>query len=114
MTLTESDLAKIRLLVSEAQRARERIDREVVKAREKGATWTEIGYALGMTAQGAQKRYAPDGRERHEALKEEQAAKALRRRARKAAAAAKKPDTPTSTDPWPDGTVQETIAPQDT
>ena len=35
----------------------DRIERLVTKAREDGASWTEIGTALGMTRQAAQQRF---------------------------------------------------------
>lgn len=104
MTLTDGDLAKIRSAIAERDRSTKRLDRQVLQAREKGATWTEIGYALGITAQGAQKRYGT-GSERSEAHKEHADARAIRRRAKKARDATRR----TSVDPWPDGTVQETI-----
>jgi hypothetical protein len=82
-------------------RSTTRRDRLVHEARSMGATWAQIGSTLGISAQGAQKRYGT-GQERQEAHDARQAA-------RKAARAAQKPDTPTSVDPWPDGTVQGTI-----
>lgn len=104
MVLTETDLAKIRSALADVQRAADRRDRLVRRARDNGATWTEIGYALGITAQGAQKRYGT-GPERDAATRERQAANALKRRQKEA----RKKDAPTGVDPWPDGTVQGTM-----
>lgn len=106
MTLSDADLAKIRAAIAERDRASKRIDTQIARARADGATWTEIGYALGITAQGAQKRYGT-GSERHNAEMERQAAASIRRRQK----ASRKATRSTSADPWPDGTVQETIAP---
>ncbi len=36
--------------------------RYVAAAREHGASWTEIGHVLGLTRQGAQRRYGTDDR----------------------------------------------------
>lgn len=83
MVMTEGTLAKIRAATAEMTRAQARRDRLVRAAREKGATWTEIGFALGMTAQGAQKRYG-QSQERVEAYREAAAARAIKK-ARKAA-----------------------------
>jgi hypothetical protein len=38
--------------------AERQLDRAVIKARSKGATWAEIGEAAEMTSQGAQSRWA--------------------------------------------------------
>lgn len=78
-----------------------RRDRLVAEARSLGATWSQIGSTLGISAQGAQKRYGT-GQERQEAHDARQAA-------RRAARASQSPDTPSQADPWPDGTVQGTI-----
>jgi hypothetical protein len=78
-----------------------RRDRLVSEARSLGATWSQIGSTLGISAQGAQKRYGT-GSERQEAHQSRQAA-------RKASKAAQQPDTPSEGDPWPDGTVQGKI-----
>lgn len=82
-------------------RAITRRDRLVGEARRAGATWSQVGATLGISAQGAQKRYGT-GQERQQAHDARQAA-------RKAARAARAADAPTSADPWPDGTVQGTI-----
>lgn len=108
MTLSDADLARIKASIAAAQRATRDLDKRVIKAREKGATWTEIGYALGITAQGAQKRYGT-GSERAQAHKEAADANAIKRRQK----AARKSTRPTPVDPWPDGTVQETIDPHE-
>jgi len=42
-----------------ARRAEGRLVREVLVAREYGLTWKEIGLVVGMTGQGASKRYGP-------------------------------------------------------
>ena len=78
-----------------------RRDRLVSEARTLGATWSQIGSTLGISAQGAQKRYG-SGSERQQAHESRQAA-------RKAARTPQKPDTPSEADPWPDGTVQGKI-----
>jgi len=104
MVLTDADLANIRSAIADVQRAVERRDRLVRRARDNGATWTEIGFALGITAQGAQKRYGT-GPERDIAHRESQAASAVKRRRR----AAKKSAAPGPGDPWPDGSAQGTI-----
>lgn len=76
-------------------------DRLVHEARSLGGTWAQLGAILGISAQGAQKRYGT-GQERQEAHESRQAA-------RKATRAARKADTPSEGDPWPDGTVQGKI-----
>ena len=78
--VTEDMVKKIQMATKEAQKAVQRRDALVRKARAQGATWTQIGYALGVTAQGAQKRYG-DTTERVEAYKD-----GLKRRAQKRAA----------------------------
>lgn len=80
MTLTEFErlVREIRQANKEAERARQNLDRLCRKGRDIGLTWTELGYALGISAQGAQKRYGK-GPERSEAQKEAQAARRLKR-----------------------------------
>ena len=75
----DSTVQRIVAAKKEAVRAQARVDRLVRSARDRGATWTQIGYALGITAQGAQKRYG-NTQERVEAYQEN-----LARRARKRA-----------------------------
>lgn len=110
MTLSDKDLAKIRAALGEAERARQRIDRLVGKARATGATWTEVGFALGMTAQGAQKRYG-GSQERADAYRASAEASAARRKAKRSSSG--RAIVPSSAEPgaepWPDGTVQDTI-----
>lgn len=81
--MTDVELHKVRSLHNAAIRAAKAVDRECLRAREKGATWTEIGYALGISAQAAQKRYGT-GSERHQATLEAQAAAAIRNARKKA------------------------------
>lgn len=50
-------LAKIQHAVADRERVETRVRKTVASARGAGSTWTEIGSALGMTQQGAQKRY---------------------------------------------------------
>jgi acetyl-CoA acetyltransferase len=71
---------KIQAAQKDMLRAQQRRDKLVRKAKENGATWTQIGYALGITAQGAQKRYG-NTQERVDAYQEN-----LRKRAAKRAA----------------------------
>lgn len=40
--------------------AEARLDELVIEARDAGATWEEIGRALGVTTQTAHRRYSPD------------------------------------------------------
>lgn len=85
----------------DALRSVTRRDRLVGEARSLGATWSQVGSILGISAQGAQKRYGT-GSERQEAYESRQAARKARR-------ASTTPDTPADAEPWPDGTVQGTI-----
>lgn len=111
MTLSDTSLHKIRGAVGEIDRARQRLDRLVAKARHDGATWTEVGFALGITAQGAQKRYgAPQ--ERQEAHQASQARRAAKRATKRSSEGGGNP--PVGVDPWPDGTTQGTIRADDT
>lgn len=79
MIMSDVDLSRLRAAVGEVNRAQTRRDRLVQTLRDRGATWTELGYALGVSAQAAQKKYGT-GSERHEAHKEAAAARALKRR----------------------------------
>src|SRR4051812_15335747 len=81
MVMTDTDLVKIRAALNEVNRARQRLDRLVLDMRGRGATWTEIGYALNVSAQAAQKKYGT-GSERAAAYQERAAARALRKRSR--------------------------------
>lgn len=45
------------------------LDGQVVEARAAGATWTQIGDLLGMTAKSAWKRYAEPGEPRRRVVK---------------------------------------------
>lgn len=107
MVLSDADLAKIRAAIADINRAVQRRDRIVRAARDRGATWTELGFALGITAQGAQKRYGT-GPERSAAHAEKSAERAIKRR-QKAAKKASVPRETRGVDPWPDGTVQGTM-----
>lgn len=87
MKLSDVDVDRLRRLKQAATKAAKAVDQEAARARSKGATWTELGYALGISAQAAQKRYGT-GSERHQAELERQAASAI---ARKKKAAKKAP-----------------------
>jgi hypothetical protein len=54
-----SRVAVLRHLTSTIDQAEKRIRVEVRKARRAGVTWQEIGEGLGMTQQGASKRFGP-------------------------------------------------------
>lgn len=45
-------------------RAEEELDEAVMAARERGATWEQVGEALGTTRQGAHRKYAARESER--------------------------------------------------
>lgn len=112
MTLSDRDLGKIHTLQAEATRARVRLDQTVMRLRDSGATWTELGYALGITAQGAQKRYGT-GSERAEAHAARAAARAEKRANRSSRSHIVDPNPDQSgAEPWPDGTTQATISPE--
>lgn len=81
MIMSDVDLSRLRQAQGEIARATRKRDGMVQALRERGATWTELGYALGTSAQAAQKKYG-SGSERHEAHKEKAAARALKRRQR--------------------------------
>lgn len=83
MVVTESDISKLRSLVGEINALEHRKTKMVKSLRQRGATWTEVGYALGITPQGAQKRYG-ETPERIEAQREAAAASAIKK-ARKTA-----------------------------
>ena len=83
MILSDVDISRLRMLQAAAQKATKAVDTEARRAREKGATWTELGYALGISAQAAQKRFGT-GSERAEAHKEAAAASSIKRKAKKA------------------------------
>ncbi len=83
MVMTETDVAKIRAAIGEVSRATKRRDLLVRRARVQGATWTEVGFALGVTAQAAQQKYGSSD-ERSLAHREKAAQNAIKR-ARKAA-----------------------------
>jgi hypothetical protein len=71
-------LAKIKHARGDVMRAENRLRGEVKRARAAGATWKQVGEALGITQQGAQKRYGdPEERETAERLR--QTERALRR-----------------------------------
>ena len=81
--VTEDMVKKIQAATKEAQKAVQRRDALVRKARDKGATWTQIGYALGVTAQAAQKKYG-NTQERTQAYLDNLARRAEKRASRKA------------------------------
>ena len=76
--VTEDMVKKIQAATKEAQKAAQRRDALVRKAREHGATWTQIGFALGVSAQAAQKKYGST-QERVEAYEANQARRAAKR-----------------------------------
>lgn len=80
--VAEDMVNKIQAATKEAQKATQRRDALVRKARERGATWTQIGYALGVSAQAAQKKYG-NTQERVEAYEEGLKKRAAKRVARK-------------------------------
>lgn len=55
-------LHKARLALLAAQRARADAATYVDRARELGATWAEVGAALGVTRQTAHERFGPSSR----------------------------------------------------
>lgn len=72
-TMVKEDVVrKIQDASRDVVRATTRRDQLVRRARDSGATWTQLGYALGISAQGAQKRYG-DTQERTEAYLARQA-----------------------------------------
>lgn len=83
MKLSDVDIDRLRQLRKAATKAVAAVDQEAARARAKGATWTELGYALGISAQAAQKKYGT-GSERAQAYEEAQAESALKRRRRAA------------------------------
>lgn len=87
MVMTDRELDALRALVDDIRKAEARKRKMVEKLRERGATWTEIGFALGITAQGAQKVYGL-GPEREQAHREQAAANAIKRRTKAAKKAA--------------------------
>jgi hypothetical protein len=63
----EFQLARLRVLLGQAHSIRTETTATVKAAREWGASWAEIGDALGISQQGAQQRYrflSPDLPER--------------------------------------------------
>ena len=81
MVVTESEIQKLRSLVGEINQAEHRKKKMIESLRNRGATWTEIGYALGITAQGAQQRYGTSD-ERVVAHKERATARAIKKATR--------------------------------
>lgn len=82
----EDAVSRIQRLHKEAVAATARRDKAVRAAREAGATWTQLGYALGVSAQAAQKKYGST-QERVQAYEANQARRAAKR-AQKARGAA--------------------------
>lgn len=54
---TPAATAKIRAAVHLGDRAQQEVDQAVIDARHRGITWLEIGIALGVSPQAAQKKY---------------------------------------------------------
>lgn len=86
MILSDVDISKLRQLKAAAQKASQAVDREARKARARGATWTELGYALGISAQAAQKRYGT-GPEREDLYRENTARRVIKAREKRATGA---------------------------
>lgn len=86
MVISDVDLKTIRRMNDQLGVLTKKRDAMVRKLRQKGATWTEVGFALGVSAQAAQQKYG-SGDERSEAYRERAAARAIAK-ARKAARAA--------------------------
>jgi hypothetical protein len=59
--LLTPDERKLRKLVEERQRLQSVIDTAVARQRRTGATWATIGKLLGITTEGARKRYGARG-----------------------------------------------------
>lgn len=91
--VTESRLSKIKAARNELERDRQRLDRLCRAARDAGATWTQLGYALGISAQAAQQRYGDSG-ERSAAYEERAKARAAKKAAKKAASTPVENTTP--------------------
>lgn len=53
-----ADTARLEKLAEAARRADRALDAEVVRLRENGASWSDIGEALGVTRQSAWARYS--------------------------------------------------------
>jgi hypothetical protein len=53
----ECELARLRVLAQQNADARYDLECTVKRARERGATWGEIGSALGISTQGAHERF---------------------------------------------------------
>lgn len=58
MTITDPALIKVYQALVETVRADRRLDEAVRDAREQGQTWQAIGEIIGMTRQGAMKKFA--------------------------------------------------------
>ena len=58
MTITTPALIKVYQALVETVRADRRLDEAVRDAREQGQTWQAIGEIIGMTRQGAMKKFA--------------------------------------------------------
>ena len=58
MTITDPALIKVYQALVETVRADKRLDEAVRDAREQGQTWQAIGEIIGMTRQGAMKKFA--------------------------------------------------------
>lgn len=57
-----SIVADMQSAVVQIQRLQEQIDQAVVAGREEGMSWAAIGWSVGLTAEGARKKWSnPDG-----------------------------------------------------
>jgi hypothetical protein len=61
----ESLLSKLAETAVQAEAATARLNEVAAAARAAGATWPEIGEAVGITSQAAHQRWSATGRERH-------------------------------------------------
>jgi hypothetical protein len=121
-------LSKMKYALGDVERANQKVRGVVRDARAAGATWAEIGAALGMSGQGAQKRYGSKSDRAaanvaHEALVRQKAARkrcpvcgakfATPEAVEAHVRAAECTDAPGPGDPWPDGSTQGTIGSDD-
>ncbi len=58
MTITDPSLIKVYQALIETVRADRQLDEAVNEARNQGQTWQAIGEIIGMTRQGAMKKFA--------------------------------------------------------
>jgi hypothetical protein len=62
--LPGAELIELVAATQELIRAEERVGEALRRARDAGASWAQLGDALGITRQAAQQRFASTGRER--------------------------------------------------